>query len=278
MASDSRRPWVVAHRGASSEIAEHTGQAYDEAIAQGADAVECDVRLTSDGHLVCLHDSTLSRTSDGRGRISTTRLEELQALDFGVWRRELPTNADDLVLDDLPVASPILTFDDLLDLVVAAPRPLRLFVETRHPTRFGALVEEKVIDALAKHGLHEPRDPRQSPITVMSFSTTAVRRVHSLAPRLPTAQIYESVPPRRWNGSLPQGVRIVCVDMATVRRHPKYVQRVHERSNRCYVWTVDEHSDVELVLSLGVEGIITNRPARVRELVDRYTLGRRDWP
>ncbi|MEJ7771392.1 MAG: glycerophosphodiester phosphodiesterase family protein, partial [Geodermatophilaceae bacterium] len=153
-------------------------------------------------------------------------------------------------------------------LVVSAPRPLRLFVETKHPTRFGGLVEEQVVASLAQHGLHEPADPLRSPITVMSFATTAVRRVHSLAPNLPTVQLYATVPPLRRDGTLPRGIDIVGVDMDVLRRHPAYVRRVHRQGNRCYVWTVDDPADVELALVLGVEGIITNRPAMVRDLIE----------
>ena len=61
---------VVAHRGASSLAAEHTLAAYVAAIDSGADALECDVRMTRDGHLICVHDRTLNRTSDGRGVVS----------------------------------------------------------------------------------------------------------------------------------------------------------------------------------------------------------------
>lgn len=266
--TEARRPWVVAHRGASSEIAEHTARAYEAAIAQGADAVECDVRLTRDGHLVCVHDSTLSRTSDGRGRVSEMTLEELKDLDFGGWRNELPETADALVDETTSETLPVLAFDDLLDLVVSTPRPLRLFVETKHPTRFGGLVEEQVVASLAHHGLHEPPDPLRSPITVMSLATTAVRRVSSLAPKVPAVQLYRIVPPMRRDGTLPRGIETVGVAIETVRRYPTYVQRVHRQGNRCYVWTVDQEVDVELVLSLGVEGIITNRPAMVRRLIE----------
>ena len=63
------RPQVVAHRGASHENAEHTLRAYIAALDAGADALECDVRLTADGHLVCVHDRNLRRTASSRGRI-----------------------------------------------------------------------------------------------------------------------------------------------------------------------------------------------------------------
>ena len=76
---------VVAHRGASVEAAEHTLAAYRRAVDAGADALECDVRLTADGDLVCVHDRRVDRTSDGRGVVSTLELAELAELDFGPW-------------------------------------------------------------------------------------------------------------------------------------------------------------------------------------------------
>src|SRR5256885_16033585 len=90
---------LVAHRGASSSVAEHTLAAYEEAIAFGADALECDVRLTRDGHLVCVHDRTVNRTSDGRGIVSELDLPVLERLDFSSWPGELPHPADHLLAD-----------------------------------------------------------------------------------------------------------------------------------------------------------------------------------
>src|SRR3954452_4151528 len=76
-------PFVVAHRGASAARPEHTLAAYELALQEGADGVECDVRLTKDGHLVCVHDRTVDRTSDGIGAVSELTLDELRAMNFG---------------------------------------------------------------------------------------------------------------------------------------------------------------------------------------------------
>ncbi len=93
------RPMIVAHRGASFAVAEHTLDAYKAAIESGADAVECDVRLTRDGHLVCVHDRTVNRTSDGRGVVSELDLPSLERLDFASWHGDLPPSADQLLSD-----------------------------------------------------------------------------------------------------------------------------------------------------------------------------------
>src|SRR3978361_1598175 len=93
------QPMVIAHRGASSEVPEHTLAAYIAAIETGADGLECDVRLTRDGHLVCVHDRTVNRTSNGRGIVSEFDLSGLETLDFGSWHDELPSSADELLPD-----------------------------------------------------------------------------------------------------------------------------------------------------------------------------------
>ena len=160
---------VFAHRGASGHLPEHTLAAYQRAVADGADGVECDVRLTRDGHLVCVHDAMVDRTSDGRGRVSSLTLAELNRFDFGRWHAS-------------GTESPgVLTLDALLAFAVDAGRPLRLLIETKHPSRFGGLVEERVAAALSRYGLVTPSAAASVAVTVMSFSPLAVRRMRAIA-------------------------------------------------------------------------------------------------
>ena len=95
------RPQVIAHRGASFAAAEHTLAAYQRALQQGADGVECDVRLTADGHLVCVHDRRIDRTSSGYGPVSILQLEELEAMDWETWRSPWPGFAADASTADV---------------------------------------------------------------------------------------------------------------------------------------------------------------------------------
>jgi glycerophosphoryl diester phosphodiesterase len=76
---------VIAHRGASVEFPEHTLPAYHRAVEAGADFLECDLQLTEDEVLVCIHDTTVDRTSNGEGRVDSFTLEELRRLDVGSW-------------------------------------------------------------------------------------------------------------------------------------------------------------------------------------------------
>src|SRR5689334_1696659 len=123
-------PFVVAHRGASADRPEHTLAAYELALQEGADGVECDVRLTQDGHLVCVHDRRIDRTSNGTGLVSEMTLAQLRELDFGSWHGN----------GDQRVDAGLLTLDDLVSLVLDWNRPVKLFIETKHPVRYGALV------------------------------------------------------------------------------------------------------------------------------------------
>ncbi len=116
---------VVAHRGASEEAPEHTLAAYRKAIEDGADALECDVRLTADGHLVCVHDRRVNRTSNGRGAVSALELADLAALDFGSWkmREALAARGEELEWEHRPEdreETSVLTLERLLELVADA--------------------------------------------------------------------------------------------------------------------------------------------------------------
>ena len=99
---------VVAHRGASEENAEHTLGAYLAALAAGADGLECDVRMTADGHLVCVHDRSLRRTAATPGSVSTMELKELSELDMASWKNPW-ADLDDEAPDTDPELGRVLT-------------------------------------------------------------------------------------------------------------------------------------------------------------------------
>lgn len=266
------RPLVVAHRGASEVVPEHTLAAYVQAIDDGADGLEADVRLTADGHLVCVHDRRVDRTSNGAGVLSTLELADLESLDFASWQqRHDSTELPDQVTAD---SSRVLTLDRLLELVVDAPRPVQLLVETKHPTRYAGLVERTVVDSLRRFGLTagpSHQGVARSSVTVMSFSEMALRRVRRLAPDLPLVLLMERVPVPWRTGALPKGVTIAGPSIEIIRKHPRYVRRVQDAGRGVFVWTVDEPVDVALLCALGVDAIITNRPRAVRREVDRLT-------
>jgi len=255
------RPQVVAHRGASADEAEHTLAAYRRAIDDGADALECDVRLTRDGVLVCVHDRRVDRTSSGRGVVSTLELADLTELDFGSWH---PSGQEAPDMDRRQV----LTLEKLLETVADCGRRVELAIETKHPTRYAGLVELSLVDLLARFGHMSPDADGQWQARVMSFASSSLRRVHELAPGVPTVYLMERVPLRLRDGDLPGAVVAAGPSLRVLRSFPSYVERVHEQGHEVHVWTVDADADVDYVLGLGVDVVITNRPAAVRQIVD----------
>jgi glycerophosphoryl diester phosphodiesterase len=262
---------VIAHRGASNDAPEHTLAAYRKAIEDGADALECDVRLTADGHLVCVHDRRVNRTSNGRGAVSTLELSELAALDFGSWKDREESESPDW--DPVPgELTSVLTLERLLELVTetrAAGRPLQLAIETKHPTRWAGQVEERLLHLLKRFELDAPPADGPSPVRIMSFSARSLHRIQVVSPTLPTVYLMQFVSPRLRDGRLPAGARIAGPGMRIVRSHPGYIERLHRAGHRAHVWTVDEPEDVELCIDLGVEAIITNRPKQVLSQLGR---------
>jgi glycerophosphoryl diester phosphodiesterase len=260
-------PLVFAHRGASVEHPEHTIEAYLQAIDQGADGLECDVRLTRDGHLVCIHDRRLERTSNGRGLVSTHTLAQLDELDFGSWHPSAgPAGAGPARAAPARTVR-VLTLERLLDTARDAGRPMRLLIETKHPSRYGAAVEERVAEVLRRRGMHEPGAAVEA--TVMSFSPMAVRRIRRLVPDVPTVMLLDRLPPGLRTGRLPVGCRIAGPGVQLLRTCPELADRLHERGHQVYVWTVNTARDLNFVLGLGVEGVISDRPGEVRRMMDR---------
>ncbi|MGW4730038.1 glycerophosphodiester phosphodiesterase [Streptomyces shenzhenensis] len=265
---------VVAHRGASEDAPEHTLAAYKKAIEDGADALECDVRLTADGHLVCVHDRRVNRTSNGRGAVSALELAELAALDFGsrksreTWRGRDEEPDWEYRPEDRADTS-VLTLERLLELITGAGRRVELAIETKHPTRWAGQVEERLLMLLKRFGLDAPATAELSQARIMSFSARSLHRVRAASPTLPTVYLMQFVSPRLRDGRLPAGVRIAGPSIRIMRNHPAYIERLKRAGHQVHVWTVNEPEDVDLCVELGVDAIITNRPRAVLHRLGR---------
>lgn len=253
-----RTPLIIAHRGASTEAPEHTYAAYVAALEAGADGLECDVRLTADGHLVCVHDRRVDRTSNGTGLVSALELARLEELDFGSWHASQEETKDEEEPDR--DARGVLTLRRLLDLVAAQQRPVQLAIEVKHPTRYAGRLERRLVALLDEYGWATRQEGLPSPVRVMGFSSSAVRRMRRLAPGLRTVFLMEPLVYRARAGALPWGVPIAGPSIEILRTRPDAVRRWHRAGHEVHVWTVDEPADFELCLSLGVDAVITNRP------------------
>ena len=253
----------MAHRGSSHENPEHTLKAYVKALDEGAEGLECDVRLTADGHLVCVHDRNLRRTASTPRLVSTMNLAELDELDFASWKNPW-ADLDEDAPDSDPDARRVLTLRKLLEVVADYDRHVELAIETKHPTRFGGLVERRLVETLNDFGW----DRAGSPARVMSFSFNAVSRVRRLAPEIPVVMLVEKA--HHW----PALRRVVGDDwiigpgIKELRDHPGLGKHLRLADREIHVWTVNTAEDLQICLDLGVTAVISDRPGHVRELLD----------
>jgi glycerophosphoryl diester phosphodiesterase len=256
------RPQVVAHRGSSAEKAEHTLGAYVAALDEGADALECDVRLTADGHLVCVHDRDLRRVAQKRALVSSMELSELEQLDVGAWKHPW-ADLDDEAPDVDKELDRVLTLRRLLQTVADYGRPVELAIETKHPTRYAGLVERRLVELLDEFGWAG----KDSPARVMSFSWVALRRVRRLAPELTLVYLVDS--PLGWASARPfaEPDWVAGPGIELLHKHPELIRRIRKAGTELHVWTVNSRSDLDRCLELDVAAVITDKPGTMLDFL-----------
>jgi glycerophosphoryl diester phosphodiesterase len=249
-----------AHRGSSARYPEHTRAAYLQAIADGADGIECDVRLTADGALVCWHDATVRRTTGANGRVDRMDLADLQRLDL-LRGAAVPVDLGE-------PAEQLVTLPGLLALAESADRPLLLAVELKSVRGQERRLVEAVLEVLDAAGW-DPLTGRvgSAQVSLMAFSLAVVT---ALTERVP-AQIVVLLLERDSRSAVPlleAGVGAgPGVDL--VRRRPDRVRAWIAAGSSVRVWTVNTVADLRLCLDVGVRDIITDRPAELRATLAR---------
>lgn len=221
---------IYAHRGSSGNNPEMTRSAYEVAIKEGADGFECDVRLSRDGEIVCIHDATTGRIAGKRVWVSRTNLKELQSL------------------------HELMTLDELLNLAISARK--HLLIETKHPNIHGGRIERSVVELL--QSMASDIKAAGIEVVVMSFSKFAGKRVQS---DWVAGKISKYYLPAIFSKS-----KISALDIDLITKHPSLVKKLQERGSRILIWTVNEDVDFERCKKLGIDGVITDFP----EVARRY--------
>jgi glycerophosphoryl diester phosphodiesterase len=244
----NRKPLNMAHRGASAYAPENTLAAFKLALEMGADGFELDVMLSADGHLVVIHDDTVDRTTDGSGPVRQKTLAELKALDAGAG------------FDARFAGERIPTLQEAFDLV-AGDRAF-VNVEIKTDSLKGDGLEEKLVGLICHHDLGQR-------LLISSFNPFALWRMRRLAPDLPLALLYaedQRIHLRdRWFAFLshPDALN-PSLRMAT----QEHVHWAKSKGYRLYVWTVDEEPEMHRLIALRVDGMITNKPDLLRQVLE----------
>lgn len=227
---------IIAHRGHSGRYPELTGLAFEKALELPVHGVECDVRLTRDGHVVVVHDPEIDRVSDGSGKVAGMTLAQLRRHNFGTPGQP----------------QQILTLDELLELMADHPEH-HLYIETKHPVPQGRMLEEQVLQRLHYAGMAE--DPR---IHLISFSPAAIVRLRALAPHLDRyhlrRRIEHRINPLDLHPGRPTGLGL---SLARARERPDLIGR---HGLPTYLWTVNEPADMLWARDAGVDLMATDHP------------------
>jgi glycerophosphoryl diester phosphodiesterase len=255
---------VVAHRGASAAAPEHTGPAYDRAVWAGADVVECDLQLTADEQLVCIHDATVDRTTGGSvtGPVDSYTLEELRAMDFGSWFGPEFEGAR------------VVTLEEQISCYRAVDPTIRYYIETKTQPDQGDTMETALVELLDRLDVTPefPGPVRSSPIIIQSFDLDSLATIRRLAPELPTAYLF-SVPTAEVDaGQLPD-VDVLAPNAALITARPDLIGTAHASGMEVHTWTVDDPVQMAALVDAGVDGLFTNTPATARTVVDQAGRG-----
>jgi glycerophosphoryl diester phosphodiesterase len=237
--SDAESLVVTAHRGASSVAPENTMAAMVAAVEAGAEFAELDVRLTRDGKVVLMHDGTVDRTTEGEGALGTFSLNELEALEVGAWFEE------EFAGEPIPTLRQVIQY---------AKGKMKLNIEIKNsrdePTIADAVVEIIRSEDFVQHCM------------VASFSRETVEEVKRLAPEIRTGFIFgKDYPEDVFQG----GWEVLSSNHGVV--DSTFVARAKEGGKSVHVWTVDDRELMLHLIGLGVDGIITNRPALLLEVL-----------
>jgi glycerophosphoryl diester phosphodiesterase len=255
---------VVAHRGFSADAPEHTGAAYDRAVWAGADVIECDVQVTADDQLVCVHDATVDRTTGGTatGPIDSFTLAQLREMDFGSWFGPEFAGAK------------IVTLDEQLSCYHAADPTVQFYIETKTQPDQGDVMETTLVELLRSHDLIPTGEPdvRTSPVIIQSFDASSLATVRSMAPSLPTAQLLAATTAEIDAGQLPP-VDVLAPSNAVLTSHPDLIDRAHAAGLEVHTWTVDDPAQIQSLVDQGIDGFFTNDSATGRSVVDAAGRG-----
>jgi len=227
---------TVAHRGASSYAPENTHAAFQKGLELGADFLECDVHLSSDGELVIIHDQRVDRTTNGKGLVNDFTLEELKNLDAGTsFHKDFQ-------------GEPIITLDELLEEFYGK---VGILIEIKDP-KVNLGIEEKVVELLEQYA------DLQS-IVVQSFDISAMKRIHELNSDVQIAVLMKaSFMPisSKYLDELTSFATYINFNIATLNK--RVVEQIHQRDGKVLVWSKKDKRLIEKAVQYGVDGIITD--------------------
>jgi glycerophosphoryl diester phosphodiesterase len=220
---------IIAHRGARAEEPENTLRAVKRAFECGAEAVEIDVRFSKDREIVLIHDDTLERTTNGFGKVSEKTLEQLRTLDAGKGEK-------------IPKLSEVLLLAENLG--------LELVIELKEEG-----MEEIIVHEIAKAGMEKS-------VLISSFYHASLLKIKELEPRIKTGIIISSLPVFPVKIAIDASANVIFPKYP--RLNTEFVAEALKKGIEVYSWTINTREDFEKAFELGVEGVVTDDPCKLK--------------
>jgi glycerophosphoryl diester phosphodiesterase len=236
------RTTVTAHRGDQRRAPENTIAAVRDAIAAGADYAEIDVQLSKDGVLVVTHDSDFSRMAGVAKKVWDLTYAEIRAIPLGAkaaaeFRNEVAP-----------------TFDEVL---AASSNRIRLNIELKYYGDHQPRLAERVVQAVQARGM-------TSQVIIQCLEYEPLQEVRRLAPGIPIGYLMSV------NATHPGRLKVDFLGAELSRVTGGFLQAAHRRGQRVHVWTVDKPADMDRLIALGADDLITNEPAEASRRVRAY--------
>lgn len=250
----NKHPLVIAHRGGAGIFPENTLYAFQESWKLGVDVLETDVRETSDGKLVLLHDKTVNRTTDGEGEISQMSLEEVKELNAAA--KFVTDNGQAFPLPYQKITIPT------LDEVFSALPEAKFNIEIKQPS---PTIDDSLCNLIRERKMTEK-------VVVASFSQEALDEFRGKCPEVATSAstsemtkflayqktgISESFNPQM--SALQTAEKLGFLQIVT----KDFIENAHKLNLQVHVWTINNPDDMRRLFELGVDGIMTNYPDKL---------------
>lgn len=242
---------VTAHRGASGYAPENTLAAVKKALEIGVDRIEVDVQQSSDGVVIVMHDKTLDRTTDSEGKVGKKSLGELkQVKAYAKFQSEFPNE-------------PIPNLEQVFELMDGSTQ---FVIEIKAGNKTYPGIEDNVVKLIKKY-------KAEKWALVHSFNDRVLKYIHKTYPEIRLQKLFVS-----YSGGLMLDFKLHSVKLSKYEYvegfgiskggvSAKLVKKIHELGKVVHVWTVNSNEDIQEILDLGVDGIISNYPDRVKTIL-----------
>lgn len=223
---------LIGHRGAPGYTDEHTIKGYQMSLDKGADYIELDLQLTKDNKLLCMHDSTIDRTTTGTGKVGDMTLSYIQ------------TNFTSLNGEPIP------SLDDVLN---HFGTEVKYYIETKRP--FDANMDKELLTQLKSKGLIGIGSERFQ-VIIQSFARESLINIHNQFSNIPLAYLTSTFSESEMDDCLSYGSYAIAPKYTTITK--ELVNLAHSKGLKVHAWTVNTKEEMQSLIQMGVDGFFTN--------------------